>query len=562
MAAFNKPRQRAWKPKSRTGCATCKARRVKCGEERPQCVRCTSTGRTCDGYNNLFQFSSYARPSASEQPSRKDICIKNRGLIKTASPIHCLSIIKFNSDQERESFDFFVSYAVYSLRGFLDSSFWQRELLQATQQIPAIRHCVAALSAMHRKYYEGDGSYVGETTFLDRQLEFALRQSNAAIRALVRQHDHNTPMAQADRVTFMTCSILFSSMACLQGRQGDAYEHLRSGIRMLNEMDTQASEATKSCHPVTIESLRALFVGLDQQVRGIRPSRNSKDWVPTPKAESMEVLPTSEINMGTLPVLLRYQESLLNSIFAFHHSIVYRSAEEAADIQPRYHDLLLRSHRGAAALTRLLHQFASTSTGEFSAALTTLALQQCQIEYILRSPRPDIESKFHLTASLTNANNPYVHPFDPAAHFSQMYHLAARLLPTRTADNRPPRPVFTITTGPLSALYLIIMRAPSSCNALRRQALGLILSHPRREGFWDGRIAGRMAQTLMEIEQQSARKALGLAGDSATLGDIEVPQHLRVIAVMLGEAEGEKSGRVEYLTQADVEAGRKGFVRK
>jgi len=465
--------------------------------------------------------------------------------------------IQFNTVEERESFDFFTSHAVYSLRGFLDSSFWQREILQAAQSIPAIQHCVIALGAMHRRFYEGDGSYVGETTLLDRQLLFALRQSNAAIRTLVKERGRSAELENVDRVTLMTCSILFSSMACLQGRQRDAYGHLRGGIQMLNEMDAQTSGSTQPRHPITVDSLRALLVGLDLQVRGIPPSRGSKDWVAAPTATSMDVLPGSELNMSTLLVLLKYQVSLLNCIFAFYHSIVYRPAEEAALILPRYHDLLLRSHRGATTLSRLLTKSAS-STGELSAALATLQLQQCQIEYILRSPRPDVESKFKLTASLTADNNPYTNPFDPAAHFTQIYNLASRLLPARTTTH-PPRPVFTIAAGPLSALYLIAMRAPSSCNALRRRALGLILSHPRREGLWDDRLAGHIAQKIMEIEQQNAREALGL-GDSI-VGDVEVPNELRVIAVLLGEAEGENSGStVEYLTQRDIEAGRKGFI--
>ena len=43
-------RSRASKPKVRTGCLTCKIRRVKCDEGKPACQKCTSTGRKCDGY--------------------------------------------------------------------------------------------------------------------------------------------------------------------------------------------------------------------------------------------------------------------------------------------------------------------------------------------------------------------------------------------------------------------------------------------------------------------------------------------------------------------------------
>src|ERR1700712_3835315 len=38
--------------KSNTGCLSCKARKVKCDEDKPVCRRCLSTGRKCDGYAN------------------------------------------------------------------------------------------------------------------------------------------------------------------------------------------------------------------------------------------------------------------------------------------------------------------------------------------------------------------------------------------------------------------------------------------------------------------------------------------------------------------------------
>ncbi|KAJ5970804.1 uncharacterized protein N7479_000722 [Penicillium vulpinum] len=43
-------RRRKWAPKLKSGCITCKIRRIKCDEEKPHCRRCVSTGRKCDGY--------------------------------------------------------------------------------------------------------------------------------------------------------------------------------------------------------------------------------------------------------------------------------------------------------------------------------------------------------------------------------------------------------------------------------------------------------------------------------------------------------------------------------
>ncbi|PMD57420.1 uncharacterized protein K444DRAFT_53748, partial [Hyaloscypha bicolor E] len=45
---MKKKLKRASRPKSRSGCRTCKIRRVKCDESRPQCERCIKFGTTCD----------------------------------------------------------------------------------------------------------------------------------------------------------------------------------------------------------------------------------------------------------------------------------------------------------------------------------------------------------------------------------------------------------------------------------------------------------------------------------------------------------------------------------
>ncbi|PTB49018.1 hypothetical protein M431DRAFT_127197 [Trichoderma harzianum CBS 226.95] len=47
---FEYRRQRAGKLKSRLGCLTCKARRVKCDERKPICARCEKTQMVCNGY--------------------------------------------------------------------------------------------------------------------------------------------------------------------------------------------------------------------------------------------------------------------------------------------------------------------------------------------------------------------------------------------------------------------------------------------------------------------------------------------------------------------------------
>ncbi|KXT04256.1 hypothetical protein AC578_7935 [Pseudocercospora eumusae] len=50
-----KPKQ----TKSRNGCATCKLKRLKCGEEKPGCLQCAKRNIACGGYKKTFQWREF-----------------------------------------------------------------------------------------------------------------------------------------------------------------------------------------------------------------------------------------------------------------------------------------------------------------------------------------------------------------------------------------------------------------------------------------------------------------------------------------------------------------------
>ena len=78
-------RKREWHSKSKGGCKTCKTRRVRCGEEKPQCRRCLATGWDCEGYAEnvrpwLFVSSSTRREEigvACPAKGNLSTCISN-----------------------------------------------------------------------------------------------------------------------------------------------------------------------------------------------------------------------------------------------------------------------------------------------------------------------------------------------------------------------------------------------------------------------------------------------------------------------------------------------------
>jgi len=175
-------RKRAYSPKTRTGCLTCKIRRVKCDEARPACLRCTSTRRVCDGYYD-------------PDPSRSII------VPVIASP----SFDIYASPQSNRSFAFFVQRTCPQLAGFFGSDFWERYVLQAAYHESAVRHAIVAIGSLHELHEH-------QTATIDSNKSFALEQYNLAIRDLL------APLSQGRKRGVGVCLVSCILFICFEVR--------------------------------------------------------------------------------------------------------------------------------------------------------------------------------------------------------------------------------------------------------------------------------------------------------------------------------------------------------
>jgi hypothetical protein len=119
--------------------------------------------------------------------------------------------------------------------------------------------------------------------------------------------------------------------------------------------------------------------------------------------------------------------------------------------------------------------------------------------------------------------------------------------------------VYSAAPGPLSALWRIGTSAPSSCVALRREALELIAKHPRREGNLDGRLVGQIARIAWGLEQSAARRELGLEEyvEGGGQEDLVVPDHLRLTFMDTEwEKDDDRCARIRLAT--DMQNGHEG----
>ncbi|RSL93548.1 hypothetical protein CEP52_013182 [Fusarium oligoseptatum] len=106
--------------KVKTGCATCRIRKIKCDEGKPFCLKCVKTGRTCDGYESPFRLvtsqsihKSYADGLKSGaglnviRPTVIEISPKDINLLSRYFSTKTMFDVKLGCDEEARQFPLF-----------------------------------------------------------------------------------------------------------------------------------------------------------------------------------------------------------------------------------------------------------------------------------------------------------------------------------------------------------------------------------------------------------------------------------------------------------------------
>ncbi|KAI8630380.1 hypothetical protein F5Y19DRAFT_484257 [Xylariaceae sp. FL1651] len=196
----------------RTGCRSCKVRKVKCDEGRPECRRCRTSGRTCAGYQTpqpgSFSWSELLRIRPS--------------IIADSSA----------TSAELQSLDFFRCIVAPALVGSVASNFWTSSVMQqAIQQTPA-RNAVLAISALYRRF----DPMFNNASLPDESI-MPILYYNKALKQVAT-------MESLDTDTVLLLSILFTCIEFLRGNVPAAVGHCRHGIQILSSVDKTSPDTS------------------------------------------------------------------------------------------------------------------------------------------------------------------------------------------------------------------------------------------------------------------------------------------------------------------------------
>ncbi|KAI5244495.1 hypothetical protein E4T43_03830 [Aureobasidium subglaciale] len=489
------------KLKVRTGCITCKIRKVKCDEERPFCKRCTDTGRKCDGYavqpdKKLIKLAANKPESTpcSAAPRRPSPPGTNtsravRRLAPATLVIDPAFISPALSSEDKPWVEFFSMRTGPALSNIFSHSFWSFTLPQLSVSEPVIRHALIAVGSAHARF---------EAEARDNQLvriavphNFTLRHYNEAIR-LLQRHLSNDPTATDFA---LLCCLIFISLECIYGNRTLVIDHLQNGLNLLrsSQLLDQETEASSNTIAKSIkQEIRPLFHRLDSQttLMGFSGSNMYNDTdrllsLHTPRSFddfehakiSLDTLVASTLHFirsvhdgkhdenGTVTLSARtLQLHLLSELSVWNNSManLVKSRNPFKDEDNRM-EKMLRIQQTAACIW--LSRCTELEEQGFDAYLPDFA-SIVKWARILATPSPDADDCLHTRlASLSMANTSR----------------------------------FSLNMAYIPPLYLVAIKCRDPIT--RREAISILEETNGREGLWDARLHAKVARRLVEVEE-------------------------------------------------------------
>ncbi|KAE8446367.1 hypothetical protein EG329_012116 [Mollisiaceae sp. DMI_Dod_QoI] len=483
---IGKPRK---KKNSKSGCRTCKVRKVKCDEDHPVCYRCTSTGRVCEGYGIWSDWAPFhghgRRPT---EPKDHQVALRPPASI----PILALGT------SEKEDFEWFKCRTVIKIPGSFVSQFWNTLLFQASLNEPAVLHAVLALSSVHRRSnISADGE---RQSILNEQEKCTLQHY---VKAISHLQPHFLKKDKASfRVALTTC-VLFVCLELLRGHFQTAQDHFQNGIKILGEIQMLSNGndgilRLKPCHESADDWIVEAFSRLHLQVELFRYNYQHSCLILQMAGSDGPVLVFHNINDAWKQI-----DRLLNNIFHLTNLGHQQALSDFESFQ-HYPALLEYQQRIRTELVQWLEIYEVFEKG-------TQGHRSAEEERAYVLPR-----LYHTMANIMAET--CLRPRNESIFDSQTSQFlliirqsiairttASAASPTQAQPERVTNMARSIVDlGWIPPLQYVAIKC--RVHQVRLHAIRLLESTSHREGIWDSKITARIARKVMEMEERDFYK--------------------------------------------------------
>jgi hypothetical protein len=438
--------------KVRTGCSTCKARRVKCDEATPVCRRCAIGGRKCE-YNTAraappprIKVTVYLPPT-QRQPV---IFVNDRGL------------------------DFFHKNLAAKLDGQFDSKFWSKLVLQLSHSEPSVRHAVSAISAF---YQDVESSLRHPAGYINANPE-AQQEWNKATKSLsarIQAHPNCNLVP-------LVCCLLFTCIEFLRGNVESSMLHVQSGFNILAALLPNSDAASGLGSNFSSNDLKAIkdhivpmFSSLNV-LCSLAGRITPPIYTPTAKNDS----PHEDFADSR-----RRLVEISDTCIRFIGEASLKAARFQIDVEDFIEQIKLQTRLDAWCdqLDELLERMQAAGTTAKRDALNLLLVHYKVIYIWLRVCATAGEM----------ATDSYHTDFDELVHYAEQ--VAKPGMGTGTPQS------LSFDIHIMGPLYYAALKCRHP--AIRRRALELLQLAPRREGLWNAHHAYATAKRVIELEERN-----------------------------------------------------------
>ncbi|KAF5576221.1 transcriptional regulatory moc3 [Fusarium pseudocircinatum] len=235
-----KPAPRA-RTKVKTGCATCRIRKIKCDEAKPFCEKCVKTGRKCDGYESVFR----PFPSLSQPIVKPNATASGHGSAKGKLPLS-------TSDLNR----YFSTKTIFDVE--LSCNEEAEKVLKASLTNDSIRHALLSLRALRGNL---ESKKEGDTFETDEQqrlsYNFGLQQYSKALTSLASNLVYPSP--DSLKSALLCCQVLIS-VEQVRGNFSAMGLHVIRGLDILREYRARPYLTTNGLMPARHTGLPSLDI--------------------------------------------------------------------------------------------------------------------------------------------------------------------------------------------------------------------------------------------------------------------------------------------------------------
>lgn len=410
--------------------------------------------------------------------TRKEIC----DVFRRSTTFRTLLDVQhhgFETDQECQVFDYFRLMSASRSGLFFGSDFWTGRVLQISHADTAIRHAVFALGALQLERESAD------SLVRNQRSDFAFQSYSKAI-----THTGKL-LLLSGRDNFekgLVACVLFICYESLQGHYSMAQMHLQNGLRIISEADKDPSMSGETHRQEIPVDILHVFSRLDLQAMSLSESSS-----PYPFVNSFRRMKPPE------PVPLQLSSLAEAQYHLFEHTKWLFLLGEMLETTKlaNIEELLLRRIGCDDGLARWL-----TALNNFLAKSRHNGTWTHELQYAYNLLR--VYHGITITLCQPFANDAELFFDQHYLQFNTMLNLLESIASATSSapgSQLPPTKLFfSFELGVVLPLFIISTKCRDP--TLRRRAIALLYSINRREGLWDSQGAAKVAETIMNMEEE------------------------------------------------------------